>query len=214
MNKSKLLFFIFILSGFVSLQNVIAGDGDKPGKKIVSLKADPQKSSIQWFAKKVTGEHNGTVKLSNGGLDIEGGKLKGGSFEIDMNSLTVVDLTDPEYNSKLTNHLKSDDFFSVTKNPKAVFKITKATPVANAKAGENNYTITGDLTIKGITNSISFPAKVNISGSQADATAKFDIDRTKYDIKFRSGKFFQDLGDKMIYDNFTIDLKLVAGNQI
>jgi polyisoprenoid-binding protein YceI len=126
----------------------------------------------------------------------------------------VVDLTDADYNAKLTNHLKSDDFFSVEKNPKAVFKITKAAPIAHAKTGENNYTITGDLTIKGITNSLTFPAKVNISGSQADATAKFDIDRTKYDVKFRSGKFFENLGDKMIYDNFTIDLKLVAGDQI
>jgi polyisoprenoid-binding protein YceI len=214
MNKRNFLFFISVLTGLIYSQYIMAGNGDKPGKKAVSLKADLQKSSIEWFAKKVTGEHNGTVKLSNGGLDVEAGKLKGGSFEIDMTSITVVDLTDADYNAKLTNHLKSDDFFSVEKNPKAVFKITKAAPIGHAKTGENNYTITGDLTIKGITNSLTFPAKVNISGSQADATAKFDIDRTKYDVKFRSGKFFENLGDKMIYDNFTIDLKLVAGDQI
>jgi polyisoprenoid-binding protein YceI len=210
----KLIAWLAIVA-IVSMQTGYAGtnDDNKSGKKAVILKADTQKSVVKWSGKKVTGEHNGTVSMADGSLQVENGKLKGGSFEIDMNSITNADLTDVEYNAKLVGHLKSDDFFAVDKHPKAVFKITKATPVTNAKADAENYTITGDLTIKGITHSITFPANVKITDNKAEATAKFDVDRTKYDIKFRSGNFFQNLGDNMIYDNFTIDLKLVANEE-
>lgn len=213
MKISKSLVFLLIISLF-SFQISVAGNGDKPGKKATTLKADTQKSTVKWQAKKVTGEHYGTVKLTNGILEVDKGKLTGGSFDVDMNSIVCEDLTNAEFNGKLVGHLKSDDFFMVEKHPKASFKITKAAPVANAKAGENNYTITGDLVIKGITQSISFPAQVTVNGNKAEAKAKFDVDRTKYDIKFRSGSFFENLGDKMIYDNFTLDLNLVTTEQI
>lgn len=213
MKISKIL-FLFMLATLFAYQVSLAGNGDKPGKKVATLKADTQKSTVKWHAKKVTGEHYGTVKLSNGSLDVEKGRLTGGNFEVDMNSIVCEDLTNAEYNGKLVGHLKSEDFFTVEKHPKANFKITKAAPIASAKAGENNYNITGDLVIKGITQSITFPAQVNINGNKAEAKAKFDVDRTKYDIKFRSGNFFENLGDKMIDDNFTLDLNLVTSEQI
>jgi polyisoprenoid-binding protein YceI len=127
-----------------------------------------------------------------------------------MTSITDTDITNAGMNAKLTGHLKSEDFFSVEKNPTSSFKITKVAPIAKAKAGEPNYKITGNLTIKGITNAITFPATVNLTGNSAQATAKIDVDRTKYDIKYRAA-IIGTAADKIIDDNFTIDLKLVAG---
>jgi polyisoprenoid-binding protein YceI len=98
----------------------------------------------------------------------------------------------------------------VKKNPNSTFKITKVQQIANAKAGEANYKIIGDLTIKGITNAITFPATVNLTSNSAQAIAKFDIDRTKHDIKYRAA-IIGNAADKIIDDTFTIDLKLVAG---
>lgn len=175
-----------------------------------TLEADPAATTIGWTAKKFGGQHNGTVKLTKGNLTVNGKKLTGGNFVMDMTSIAVLDLTNPEFNQKLTGHLKSEDFFSAEKNPTSTFKITKAAPIANAKANEANYNITGDLTIKGITNKVTFPAVVKVDGNSAEAAAKIEIDRLKYDIKYRSS-LLGTAADKVIYDTFTIDLKLVAG---
>jgi polyisoprenoid-binding protein YceI len=180
-------------------------------KNPTALPVDPAKSEVHWKAAKVGGEHSGTVKLANGTLQVEGNKLVGGTFVMDMTTIVDTDITVAAMNEKLTNHLKSDDFFSVEKNPTSTFTITKAEPVAKAKAGEPNYNITGDLTIKGTTHPITFPATVKIAGNQAEASARFDVNRIKYDIKYRSG-LIGTAADKIIYDDFTIDLKLVAGN--
>ncbi|WP_242917958.1 YceI family protein [Pontibacter liquoris] len=190
---------------------------DTPAKKAVatavavtSLPVNTAGSTITWNAKKFGGEHTGTVQLAKGNLEVNGRKLQGGSFEIDMTSITDTDITNPDFNAKLTNHLKSEDFFSVEKYPVSTFKITKVSPVAKAAAGAPNYTITGDLTIKGITNAITFPATVKIDGNMADATAKIALDRIKWDIKYRSG-LLGTAADKVIEDTFTIDLHLKAG---
>lgn len=191
--------------------------GDNPVKTVTAnaavnnLTVDPANSSLNWTAKKFGGQHNGTVKLAKGTLSVNGKKLVGGSFTMDMTSITDVDITNADFNKKLTDHLRSEDFFSVEKNPTSTFKITKATPIANAKAGEANYNITGDLTIKGISNAVSFPATVKLNGNNAEAVAKIEIDRTKYDIKYRSA-LLGTAADKIIDDTFTIDVKLVAGN--
>jgi polyisoprenoid-binding protein YceI len=176
-----------------------------------ALPVNTASSTMTWNAKKVGGEHTGTIKLANGTLEVSGRKLVGGSFDIDMTTITVTDITDPGSNQKLTGHLKSDDFFSSEKHPTSTFKITKVVPVAKAKAGAPNYTITGDMTIKGITNAITFPATVKVTGNTAEADAKIELDRTKWDIKYRSG-MLGTAADKVIYDTFTIDLKLVAGD--
>lgn len=180
------------------------------GVAATTLPVNTASSTMTWNAKKFGGEHSGTVQLASGNLEVNGRKLVGGDFKIDMTSITDTDITNPEFNKKLTDHLKSDDFFSVDKNPVSTFKITKATPIAKAKAGESNYTITGDLTIKGITNAITFPATVKIEGKSAEADAKIELDRTKWDIKYRSG-MLGTAADKIIDDTFTIDLKLKAG---
>jgi polyisoprenoid-binding protein YceI len=162
-------------------------------------------SQVIWKASKVTGSHWGYVPIKNASLDYSSGKITTGSFEMDMVNLTVEDLTDPKSNGNLTNHLKSDDFFSVEKFNTASFKITSA----NSSNG-TDYTISGTLTIKGITQPISFPAKVAVAGKTLTATGQITFDRTKFDIKYRSGNYFEDLADKLIYDEVNLDVKLVA----
>lgn len=161
-------------------------------------KVDVSKSTINWVGKKVTGQHNGTVNLKAGTLIFKGAKLAGGTFSVDMTSLTATDLSG-EYQGKLNGHLKSDDFFGTEKFPTAtlVFK----TVAAKAK---NVYAITADLTIKGTTNLVAFDITVNGN----NATTTFNVDRTKYDIKYGSGSFFDNLGDKAISDNFELAVAL------
>ena len=175
-----------------------------------TLPVNTASSTLTWNAKKVGGEHSGTVKLSKGSLDINKNKLVGGSFVIDMTTIDNTDVTMEGMKQKLVGHLKNDDFFAVDKHPTATFKITKVVPVAKAKAGEPNYTITGDMTIKGITHAVTFPATVKVAGNTAEANATITLDRTKWDVKYRSG-LIETAADKVIDDNFTIDLKLVAG---
>jgi polyisoprenoid-binding protein YceI len=212
MKNLRILASVLVLTFFFHHTSLLAaGDpAKKAAAKAASLTVDPAKSVLTWTAKKVGGEHTGSVKVAQGNLVVKSNKLAGGTFTIDMTSITDTDITNEGMNAKLTGHLKSEDFFSVEKNPTSTFKITKAAPIANAKAGEANYKITGNLTIKGITNAITFPATVTLTGNSAQATAKIDVDRTKYDIKYRAA-IIGTAADKIIDDNFTIDLKLVAG---
>jgi polyisoprenoid-binding protein YceI len=199
--------FIFALIAMVLAFNIAQASGNG-AKAPAAYKVNTEKSSLKWVGKKVTGQHNGAVNISDGQLLVEKGKLVGGNFEIDMTSISVEDLTDKESNQNLTGHLKSDDFFSVEKNPKAAFKITK---VATGKDGKTN--ITGDLTIKGITQNITFPAVVKTTKDQVEATANIVVDRTKFDVRYGSNSFFDNLGDKAIHNDFILDVKLVAGNR-
>lgn len=210
--KIKNQFFLLVaLLGFtVTISTAQASQLNNGGKAARTLKADPQQTTLTWTGKKIGGEHAGNISLANGSLLVENNKLVGGSFTIDMTSLTNTDLTDADYNAKLVGHLKSDDFFGVEKYPEAQFKITKASPIRGAKAGENNYNISGYLTIKGITKAVTFPALVKIEGDRAEATAKITVDRSQYNVRYGSPSFFADLGDKAIDNDFIIDLKLVA----
>ncbi len=198
----KINFLVALIALFV-ITNVASADNGKG--KAVTLKADVSKSTLTWNGKKVTGEHTGDIKLTNGSLAVNGSKVSGGQFDIDMNSITCTDITDAEYNGKLIGHLKSEDFFNTAKFPTATFKITKLTP-----KGGDNYDVTGNLTIKGITQPVTFPAVVKVTPAGAEASGKITIDRTKYDIKYGSKSFFASIGDKAINDDFTVDFKLVA----
>ena len=167
--------------------------------KVETYKVDTQASSIDWIGRKITGQHTGKIKISSGDLLVNGNAIKGGSFVMDMTSMN-------SDSQKLTGHLKTDDFFSVEKNPTSKFVITKVTG-----AGKDRINVTGDLTIKGITQSISFPATVKKEGNAIVAVAKnVMIDRSKFDIRFGSKSFFNDIGDKAIEDNFELGINLVA----
>lgn len=178
--------------------------------KSETLKVDASKTQIDWEAKKVTGKHNGSLKVKDGELKVENGKLTGGNFNIDMTSITVTDIQDADSNQKLVGHLKSEDFFSVEKNSTAKFAITKVEAIAKAKPNEANHKVSGKLTIKGIEKAISFPAWVDVTDGKASAKATITVDRTAYDIRYGSKKFFGKIGDKAIDDKFKIDLKLAA----
>lgn len=161
-------------------------------------KVDVAASKINWTGKKVTGEHHGTISLKEGALVFDGKKLVGGNFTADMNTINTTDL-EGKMKANLDGHLKADDFFGVEHNPTAtlVFK-------SIGEKSKNTYTVTADLTIKGITKPITFDVVVN----KNVATANLSVDRTKYDIKYGSGSFFEGLGDKTISDNFDLAVSL------
>ena len=165
---------------------------------------DLEKSKISWYASKVTGDHNGTLMLAEGSVQYHGTHIHGGKFVFDMNSIVNLDIESEEWNGKLVGHLKSDDFFSVEKFPTAVLNIKSASVISGAKKDEANYTFKGDLTIKGITHEIEFKAKVDFTREYAQAAGEIVIDRTLYDVRYGSGKFFENLGDKMIHDDFKV----------
>lgn len=196
--------FGFLLAG-VMMNAAVMAYGPGSTAKDKTLPVDAKSSKLVWGAKKVTGTHAGNIPLTSGSLVVDGDKLKGGSFVFDVKNLTVTDVKDAEMNGKLTGHLKSPDFFSVESHPEAKFVITSATP-----KGAGAYDVTGKLTIKGITNEVKFPATVKSDGKKVTADAKIVVDRTKYDIKFRSTNFFENLGDKAIDNDFTLEVSLVA----
>jgi polyisoprenoid-binding protein YceI len=168
------------------------------------FKVDVAKSTFKWTGKKVAGTHWGYIKFSEGSLQLEKGILKGGSFDVDMTTIDCQD-TQGEWGQKLVGHLKADDFFGADKFPKSTLVIKTAT-----SKGANQYDVVADLTIKGISQEISFPATVTVDGLNATATANFNVNRTQYGIKYGSGSFFQNLGDKAIDDNFNVEVNLVA----
>ena len=151
-------------------------------------------SKVVWKGYKVTGSHEGTIVLKTGSLDFSEDKLIGGVFVMNMTSLNVTDL-EGENKVKLEGHLKSADFFGVDAHPTASLVFTNVEP-----SGKNSYTVTGDLTIKGITNPVIF--SMSIYGNKATASLK--VDRTKYDVKYGSASFFDGLKDKAIYDDFDL----------
>jgi polyisoprenoid-binding protein YceI len=161
-------------------------------------------SNIDWVGRKVTGAHNGTIAIKSGVLTIGDGKLAGGKFTIDTTSIKILDVTDPDTNAQFAGHLASDDFFSSEKFPEATLTITSVTSI------DGMAYINGNLTIKGITERVSFSANVNVAGDILKATGKVIIDRTKYNMKFRSGNFFKDLGDTLIYNDFDLDVNITA----
>ncbi len=162
------------------------------------------KHDLEWEGKKVSGSHNGKVGLSKGWLKKDGDKIVDGWFEVDLKTMTCEDLKAPEWNKKLIDHLFSDDFFSVESHPMATLKVNEAIP----KAGDK-WVFNTDLTIKGITHPLIFEAELETKDGNLEFDADLVIDRTKYEIRYGSGSFFKGLGDKLIYDNFEVDMEVV-----
>lgn len=185
--KKVIILFAVLLIGF----SAIAQD----------LTVNTTKSELKWTGKKVTGDHWGYIKLKDATLKLNNNEITTGVFNIDMNTLNCKDLEDAEWNGKLIGHLKSDDFFSVEKFPIATLTIIESTSFNDGIAK-----VKGKLTIKGETHPISF--KVKKTGKTYMAI--LIVDRTKYNVKYGSGKFFDNLGDNMIYDDFTLEVKIVT----
>lgn len=165
---------------------------------ISEKKVKTEESSITWKGHKVTGQHEGQIKLADGALLFDDNTLTGGNFTMDMTSINVTDLDADSGKAKLEGHLNSDDFFGTSTHKTATLNITNV----NGKNGK--YTVTGDLTIKSISHPVTFD--MTVKGNMA--TADLKVDRTKYDIRYGSASFFDNLKDKAIYDEFDLMVSL------
>jgi len=176
------------------------------GQSLTNMTVDITESTVTWKGYKVTGSHEGTIALKSGELtyDTDGG-LTGGSIVIDMTTIACTDLKAGGA-AKLEGHLKSDDFFGVANYPEANLTITNVA----AKGTPGDYKITADLTIKETTKPVKFYANIADKDGKRVATADLKIDRTEYDVRYGSGSFFDNLGDKTIYDEFDISVQLVS----
>jgi polyisoprenoid-binding protein YceI len=186
----KNLFLFIVLFGFtVGITN---------GQN--KMAADTSKTTLAWLGEKVTGQHTGTIKLQSGWLDWQDNKIVSGEFIIDMASIN-----ESARNAMLEKHLKSDDFFSVSKFPTAKLILTGSESFEKGTA-----VVKGTLTIKGITNPIEFKSNVQKKDNGLWFYSNITVDRTKYNIKYGSGSFFDNLGDKVIYDEFKLKVALLV----
>ena len=190
-----------ILLVFLSIAICLVGIWAK--KKNSSYQLDLTKSGIIWEGREISGgSHTGTLKFKSGKVQKKKNSFEG-KLVVDMNSIKCTDIEDPKYNKKLVDHLISEDFFYIKKYKTAVLKVNKTV------GDDNDYVIQGDITIRGKTKKIKFPVKVNFSGTGSfEVEGKIKLDRTKFDVRYNSGKFFKKLGDKLIYDDFTIKFKV------
>ncbi len=179
------------------------------GGRVIAYTLDPAKSVVRWVGRNVVGRtHTGTLKIANGSLSLADGALAAASFVVDMRTLDVDGGGEP----KLVTHLKNEDFFDVARYPSAafVFKSARPMPPGSPEGGPGKAMVEGELTIKGITHPVRFPAAVTTHSKRITATAALVIDRAKWEIKYGSGSFFSDLGDDMIRDEVELHIEVVA----
>lgn len=193
-----LVFLAFMGFGFSTIESSRVANS--------TYQISKEKSIVNWTGKKLVGySHHGTINFSKGTVVFQNDAPVSADFEVDMNTIKEVKEED------LTKHLKSEDFFNTAKFPTAGLKVTRIAPIKdNPDAGENNYMLSGVLTIKGISKNIAFPAAIKRNGKELTAVSKFKIDRSKYDVKFGSGSFFDDLGDDIISDEIELEVKVAA----
>ena len=208
----KIATIAFIAMGAISCKDGKKAEASeaKPVEEVAvaeKFKADPAQTMISWDADKLVGGHEGTINASNGVVETKGGKLVGGNFIFDINTIKCTDLEKEEENAKLIGHLKSEDFFDVANHPNGAFEITSVTEEGGKSV------IAGNLTLKGVKKNISFPATVSVDGNTATITSdEFNIDRTEWGINYNSGKFkpAKELGDYLIKDNVGIKVNVTA----
>ena len=180
-----------------------AGANDK---KAAKFKVNTDKSKVNWVGTKPAGEHNGFVKLKGGNLEINDGVPVSGTFVIDMKSIVNLDLESETWNTKLVDHLKSEDFFYVEKHPTATYTFNKVEALGNGK-----YKLMGELTLKDITKPVTLISTLNLTGSKLEAkTETVSIDRTQWKVEAMSKTIFSDLKDKYVDDEMQINVELFA----
>jgi polyisoprenoid-binding protein YceI len=171
-------------------------------KKYIAV---PEETVIEWVGEKVTGEHEGNINLEKGYLTMDGNRIVEGEFRVDMSTITNNDIENEQYRQKLVNHLKSPDFFGVEEYPYADFKITKSVDMTGGSG-----MVKGDITIKGITRPIEFNATMDQNDEGIRFYSKLVLDRSKYNVRYGSGSFFDNLGDKTIYDDFQLKINMLV----
>ncbi|MEK6773073.1 MAG: YceI family protein [Bdellovibrionota bacterium] len=198
-----------ICAALLSSLSVYADKKAKAGIDMMqTYKMDVKESSINWTGSKKIGKtHTGAVSFKDGNIELKKGEIVGGTFKVDMATLSNADLADSaEYQKKLEGHLKSADFFNVDKFPESTFKISKI-----EKKSDKEIVVKGDLTMIGVTKPLEFPATMSMEKDILKGEAKVKIDRTKWGLKYGSGDFFKELtGDKIINNEFELNLKIVA----
>lgn len=162
-------------------------------------------STVNWTGKKVLGLHTGSISIADGFIEIEDNLIKSGEIQIDMTSIVITDIEDKKTHDDFLVHLKNADFFAVDK-----FKIAKLVISGSKQTGNNKLKIDGILTIKDISHPVSFIASVEIFTDFLHSLGEIVIDRTMYNIRYGSGKFLQNLGNNLIYDDFVLQFKLIA----
>jgi polyisoprenoid-binding protein YceI len=165
-------------------------------------------STVNWTGKKVLGLHTGSINIANGYIEMTDNNISGGEIKIDMTSILITDIADKKTYQDFFEHLLNDDFFSVDK-----FKTSKLVILTSEKLDQNKFKIDGTLTIKDISHPVSFVASVEIFTNTLHSLGEIIIDRTLYNIRYGSGKFIDNLGDKLIYDDFVLQFKLVGQAQ-
>jgi polyisoprenoid-binding protein YceI len=195
-------YYLTLAVAFLFTTNTFANSYENPKEKTIPIiekkVVDVAASKITWKAYKVTGSHQGLINLASGNLEFNGKVLSGGAFVVDMTTINTTDL-EGESKQKLDGHLHSADFFGTANHKTAALEIT--TVKAN---GKNAYAATGNLTIKNITKKVNF--SISVYGNKA--TANLKVDRSEFDIRYGSGSFFDNLGDKTIYDEFDLVVDL------
>ncbi len=197
-----------VLATFFVLDNEVFAK-EPPMGPAYSLSVE--KSTLHWKGTKPGGGHYGVVEMVQGDVVTDGKTITGGSFTIHMNTIECHDLDNEAMNARLVSHLKSEDFFHVEKYPEALFRITDVRPADHSKDGKADitHTIDGELTIKGITRAISFPARISPSGNTLFATTQdIVLDRTQWNVNHMSKKVFSNLADRFIDDEMIISLDL------
>jgi polyisoprenoid-binding protein YceI len=191
-----------------------------------TLAMELSQSQLTWIGTKPTGRHNGTISIAEGTLNITDDAIVGGKIVFDLNNIVALDLVENEdMHNKLVNHLKSADFFDIENHPTAIFEITGAEAIAAEEevAGEESefkisnptHKISGNLTMRGTTLGISFPARVSIEGGQVKAEAKFNIDRTKWGVSYGDeSKVADKAKDSFIYNTVNIGFDIVAAQAL
>lgn len=175
-----------------------------------TYKIQPGESELHWTGTKPTGQHHGTIKLKEGSIKMNSQGLQNATIVLDMTQIVNKDLEKEKMKKKLENHLKSKDFFNVENHPEATFELTNAEKLED-KGSEFTHKISGNLTIKDISKNISFKVKVKEEGEMLTISSeKFLIDRTKWDVNYKSKSVFDDLKEGFIHDDIEIKLKTVA----
>ena len=198
---------------FVSCKNDKTEAGDAvevaPVEEAVIMTVDASASMVEWVGSKPAGKHNGTIAVTEGEVQLKNGSIVGGKFGIDMNTITVLDLTEADGKLDLEGHLKGltkeseDHFFNVTKYPNATFEITSVTTEGAVS------TVSGNLTMKEVTKNVTFPATITVEENQVTIKSEsFKIDRTQWGVNYASKSIFDDLKDKFVDDE--IELKVTA----
>ena len=220
-NLIKITFLMLTVSMFVACKNTKGEDAKVSDKVEKSSKVEGKTytvasdvSKVMWEGSKPVGAHNGTVNVSEGTIIVDGDAIVGGSFTLDMNSITNLDL-EGDKKAYLESHLKgledknADDFFNVNKYPTAKYEITEVTKKEGDPAG--NALVYGNLTLKDLTKSVAFTANVDMAdGMVRVSTSQFKIDRTQWGIKYGSPTFFEGLKDKAINNDIGLKVSLVA----